>query len=84
MSNETCKNRASRPSQGTAKGAPSLNDLAVDGTFNTTNQPTNQPTNQASHLKYNPFIYKTSVDLHNCSHISVYQCPKRNRLLKCD
>ena len=24
-------------------GVPSLNDLAVDGTLNTTNQPTNQP-----------------------------------------
>ena len=26
-------------------GVPSLNDLAVDGTLNTTNQPTNQPIN---------------------------------------
>ena len=26
-------------------GVPSLNDLAVDGTLNTTNQPTNQPLN---------------------------------------
>ena len=30
-----CKHRASRPSQGT------VNDLAVDGTLNTTNQPNN-------------------------------------------
>ena len=36
---ERCKNRASRPSQGTVNGAPSLNDLTVDGTLNTTNQP---------------------------------------------
>ena len=31
----------SRPSQGTANGVPSLNDLTVDGTLNTTNQRTN-------------------------------------------
>ena len=29
---ERCKNRASRPSQGTVNGVPSLNDLAVYGT----------------------------------------------------
>ena len=33
------KKRASRPSQGTVNGVPSLNDLLVDGTLNTTNQP---------------------------------------------
>ena len=35
-----CKDPAARPSQGTVNGVPSLNDLAVDGTLNTTNQPT--------------------------------------------
>ena len=35
-----CKTRASRPSHRTVNGVPSLNDLAVDGTLNTTNQPT--------------------------------------------
>ena len=33
-------------------GAPSLNDLAVDGTLNTTNQPTNQLTNQSCRKKH--------------------------------
>ena len=37
---ERCKNRASRPSQGTVNGGAALNDSAVDGTLNTTNQPT--------------------------------------------
>ena len=37
---ERCIYRASRPSQGTVNGDASLNDLAVDGTLNTTNQPT--------------------------------------------
>ena len=32
------KKRASRPSQETVNWVPSLDDLAVDGTFNTTNQ----------------------------------------------
>ena len=36
-----CKYRASRPSQGTVNGVPSLNDLAVDGMLNTTNLQTN-------------------------------------------
>ena len=37
-----CRNWASSPSQGTVNGggATSLNDLVVDGTLNTTNQPT--------------------------------------------
>ena len=35
--------RASRPSQGIVNGVPSLNDLAVDGTLNTTNQSTKRP-----------------------------------------
>ena len=34
---ELCENRASCPSQGTVNGVLSLNDLAVDGTLNTTN-----------------------------------------------
>ena len=34
-----CKNRAPRPSQGTVNGAQSLNDHAVDGPLNITNQP---------------------------------------------
>ena len=34
---ELCKNRASYPSQGAVNGGTSLNDLAVDGTLNTTN-----------------------------------------------
>ena len=35
-----CKNQASHPSQETENGGtPSLNDRAVDGTLNTTNQP---------------------------------------------
>ena len=33
-----CIYRASRPSQGTVNGVPSLNDLAVDGTLNTKNK----------------------------------------------
>ena len=33
-----CIYRASRPSQGTVNGVPSLNDLAVDGTLNTNKQ----------------------------------------------
>ena len=36
---EQCIYRASRPSQGTVNGVPSLNDLAVEGTLNTINQP---------------------------------------------
>ena len=35
-----CKKRASRPSLGTVNGVPSLNDLVVDWTLNTTNRPT--------------------------------------------
>ena len=37
---ERCKSRASRPSQGTVNGVPSVYELAINGT-----QPT-QPTNQ--------------------------------------
>ena len=37
---EQCINQASRPLQGTVNGGSSLNDLAVHGTLNTTNQPT--------------------------------------------
>ena len=51
---ERCIYRASRPSQGTVNGVPSLNDLAVDGTLNTTNQ----PTNVTMHCKIIIILYK--------------------------
>ena len=36
-------------------GVQSLNELAVDGPLNTTNQPTNQPTKQSTNIYEHPY-----------------------------